>query len=54
VPTIVGSARDEVAGLMADELLQYANMTAEGFRSWLATNYGARNAFYAPFLLTLI
>ena len=43
VPTIVGSARDEVAGLMADTLLQYANMTADGFRQWIASNYGPQH-----------
>ena len=40
VPTIVGSARDEVAGLMAATLMEYANLTADGFKRWLATNYG--------------
>ena len=40
VPTIIGSARDEIAGLQARSLLQYANTTAEGFKTWLANNYG--------------
>jgi para-nitrobenzyl esterase len=43
VPTIVGSARDEVAGLDAHGLLQYANLTESTFRAWLAQNYGKEN-----------
>ena len=34
VPTIVGAARDELAGLEAGALAPYANMTADGFRRW--------------------
>lgn len=53
MPTIVGSARDEVAGLMADTLMEYANLTADGFRQWLAINYGPEHvermeALYPP------
>jgi carboxylesterase type B len=53
VPTIVGSARDEVAGLEAATLMKFANMTASGFRAWLAKQYGAEHvermlALYPP------
>jgi hypothetical protein len=40
VPTIVGAARDELAGLAADRLAPYANMTASGFRRWALLQYG--------------
>jgi hypothetical protein len=40
VPTIVGAARDELAGLEAGALEPYANMTAAGFRRWASLQYG--------------
>ena len=40
MPTIVGAARDELAGLEAGALAPYANMTAHGFRRWLGEQYG--------------
>lgn len=43
VPTIVGATRDELAGLEAGPLEQYANMTADGFKQWLSSEYGAEH-----------
>lgn len=40
VPTIVGAARDEIAGLAAGALEAYVNMTAAGFRRWISLQYG--------------
>ena len=43
VPTIVGAARDELAGLDAGGLAAYANLSAEGFRRWLRDQYGVEH-----------
>jgi para-nitrobenzyl esterase len=40
VPTVVGAARDELAGLDARRLAPYAKLTADGFRRWLSLQYG--------------
>jgi hypothetical protein len=53
LPAIAHSRRDEVAGLDAEGLLQYAALTKDGFRAWLSQNYGEEHvermlALYPP------
>eukprot|EP00937_MAST-01D_sp_MAST-1D-sp2_P006511 g6511.t1 len=43
VPTIVGSTRDELAGLEAAALARFANLSQAGFEAWLAANYGEQH-----------